>query len=459
MPTTTHYFPKNFKWGTATSSHQVEGNNHNNQWALWEQQEGRIVDGDVAGLACNWWLNSDGDFDRMVALGLNAHRISLEWSRIEPSEGQFDNAALERYRAMLLGLRHRGIEPMVTLHHFTNPIWLEEQGGWENEAVIGWFARYTAVVVNALGDLCDLWCTINEPNVYAVLAYLGGTHPPGHEGITKRSFAVLRNMLLAHGAAYQTLHQKQALARVGLAHHMRYFSPLRPNHILDGMTAKFQDYAFNESVILALTQGKWSLALRQGATQSARGLRGTLDWIGLNYYTRQFTMFDIRSSATLFGRVIEPAMLREAEIFGYHNPLKTEISDYNYGEIYPDGLWKLLQRLGRLNIPIYITECGLPDADDDQRPAFLMRHLKPVWLGIQFCYNIVGFYHWSLTDNFEWSEGWRMKFGLYAFDHVTQQRTLRPSGRLYGEIAKSNSLTRDQAERYAPDVLLRLFPT
>lgn len=458
MPVTTHFFPKGFKWGTVTSAHQVEGHNTNNQWAVWEQQEGRITNGDVAGRACDWWHNCEGDFDRMLDLGLNAHRMSLEWSRIEPTQGQFDSAALDRYRAMLLGLRHRGIEPMVTLHHFTNPIWLEEQGGWENEAVISWFARYVRTVVDALGDLCDLWCTINEPNVYAVLAYVAGAHPPGVQGETPRSFTVLRHMLMAHAAAYQVLHERQVLARVGLAHHMRYFSPLRPNNPLDALVAKVQDQVFNQSVITALTKGQWSLALRQGASQSARGLRGTLDWIGLNYYTRQFTMFDIGSRATLFGRVIEPALLREAEIFGYRNPLQTEISDFNYGEIHPDGLWKLLQRLGRLEIPIYITENGLPDADDDQRPAFLMQHLKPIWLGIQFCYDILGYYHWSLTDNFEWSEGWRMKFGLYELDPATQQRTLRPSGRLFADIVKSNSLNRAQAEQFAPHILPRLFP-
>jgi beta-glucosidase len=457
VPVTTHYFPKNFRWGVATSAHQVEGHNTNNQWAVWEQQEGRVANGDVAGRACDWWQNYQDDFDRMADMGLNAHRMSVEWSRIEPNEGHIDYAALEQYRQMLLALRHRGIEPMVTLHHFTNPLWLEEQGGWENDRTIGLFARYVGVVVQALGDVCDLWCTLNEPNVYAVLAYVAGAHPPGLTNNTAKMYAVYRNMLLAHGAAYQVLHQHQTLARVGIAHHMRYFQGLRGNHMLDAVIAKIQDSVFNQSLLMALIEGKWHVALQRGASHSAKMLKGTLDWIGLNYYTRQFTLFDIHSPATLYGRVIEPAKLREAEIFGYQHKLQTELTDYDYGEIYEQGMWKFLQRLGKYALPIYITENGLPDADDDQRPGFILRHLKTVWLGVQFCYDILGYYHWTLVDNFEWGEGWRMKFGLYALDPLTQTRTLRNSGRMYREIVKSRSICETHAEQYAPEVLPKLF--
>ena len=167
------YFPKGFKWGTASAAHQVEGNNTNSQWWAWEQLPGKIANGDKSGLACDWWNNAEADFDRMVDMGLNAHRLSIEWSRIEPRDGVFDEAAIERYRAILLGLRRRGIEPMVTLHHFSNPIWLEERGGWiEEQVVVPRFERFVRKVVRALGDLCDLWCTLNEPNIYALMGYL-----------------------------------------------------------------------------------------------------------------------------------------------------------------------------------------------------------------------------------------------------------------------------------------------
>ncbi|HEC34513.1 MAG TPA: glycoside hydrolase family 1 protein, partial [Chloroflexi bacterium] len=181
MPEATFHFPPDFRWGTATSAHQVEGNNTNNDWWAWEQVEGHIKEEHRSGLACNWWQQAEGDFDRAAEMGQNGHRLSVEWSRIEPEEGRFDDAALGRYRAMLRALGERRIEPMVTLHHFTNPLWLAEMGGWENPRAVPLFERYVARVVEALGEFCDLWCTVNEPNVVAFLGYVMGVFPPGKQ--------------------------------------------------------------------------------------------------------------------------------------------------------------------------------------------------------------------------------------------------------------------------------------
>ncbi len=441
-----HYFPKDFKWGTATAAYQVEGNSHNNQWALWEQTPGNIRTGDKAGLACDWWRNAEADFDRMVDLGLNAHRLSVEWSRIEPQEGQFDDAAIDRYRQMLLGLRQRGIEPMVTLHHFTNPVWLEEQGGWESEAIVPKFERFAAKVAQSMGDLCDLWCTVNEPNIYAIMGYLtdDGHMPPGRPGDFNLTLRVIRNMLLGHAAAYQTLHEHQPLARVGIAHHMREFQPLHPNNILDRIVARLQDNAFNQGIIEALTHGRWGAILGRGASHSARAVRGTLDWFGLNYYSRTRSYFDSKRRGMLFSNITDTP--------------GGEMSDHGYGEIYPDGLMSCVRRLARYRLPIYVTENGLPDDDDDQRPAFIVRHLRVLWRAAQFNYKIQGYYHWSLIDNFEWGQGWRMKFGLYAVDPQTQKRTPRNSAWLYRDIAKANALSSDIVRRHIPELLPVLFP-
>ena len=448
MADATLFFPKGFRWGTATASHQVEGGNDNNQWSVWEQTSGRIANDDRCGLACDWWANAEADFDRMVELGLNAHRLSLEWSRIEPRDGVFDEAALDRYRAMLLGLRRRGIEPMVTLHHFTNPIWLEERGGWiEHDVVVPRFERFVRKVVKALGDLCDLWCTVNEPNIYAVMGYLsGGRMPPGRGGEIDSTLAVVRNLLLGHGAAYHVLHEAQPLARVGLAHHMRLFQPLTGSP-LDGLMTRVYDGIFNNAVIEALTRGRWSALLRRGASVSARGLAGTLDWIGLNYYSRERVSFDRKNPAGLYGRIQ----------FTPGAPL----SDFGYGELHAEGMAPLLRKLARLDLPIYITENGLPDADDDQRPGFLLEHLRELWRHTQFNWRIEGYYHWTLVDNFEWGEGYRMKFGLYDLDPRTQVRTLRRSGMLYRDIVKTGAgggLSSDHVREYAPELLSTLFP-
>src|SRR5262245_61823681 len=174
-------FPKGFLWGVATSAHQVEGGNTNNSWYAWERS-GHIHTGESAGLACDWWEHAERDFDLAQGMGLNALRLSLEWSRIEPQPGVWDKAALARYRQMLLGLRTRGLEPLVTLHHFTNPLWLEERGAFLAPDAAERFVRYATHAVEELGDLCDFWCTINEPNVYALIGYVVGYFPPGRTG-------------------------------------------------------------------------------------------------------------------------------------------------------------------------------------------------------------------------------------------------------------------------------------
>jgi beta-glucosidase len=438
------HFPRDFKWGTATAAHQVEGNNTNNQWWAWEQTHGHIINDDKSGLACNWWVDAEADFDRMVDLGLNAHRLSVEWSRIEPREGKFNTAVLDRYRAMLLGLRQRGIEPMVTLHHFSNPIWLEERHAWENaEVIMPLFQRYAEKVVQALGDLCDLWCTINEPNVFAVMGYLsGGRMPPGVSDLS-RSVTVLRNMLLAHGAAYETLHANQKLARVGLAHHMRYFQGLRHRNPLDKVVARIQGGIFNDSVLDALIRGRWHWMLARGAPMSARKLRGTLDWIGLNYYTRQRVAFNHTRRDTMFGAV--------------ENTPGAVMSDFDFGEVYPDGMLHLMHQLSRHNLPIYITENGLPDHDDDLRPEYLITHLQAIWKALQFCFDVRGYYHWTFVDNFEWGEGWRMRFGLYELDTWTQARTPRRSALLYRDVIASGALTSAIVREYAPELMDSVF--
>lgn len=442
----TLYFPRDFKWGTATAAHQVEGNNTNNQWWQWEQTHDRIMNGDSSGIACDWWNNAEADFDRMVELGLNAHRLSVEWSRIEPQEGRFDTAALDRYRAMLLGLRQRGIEPMVTLHHFTNPAWLEEQGAWEKtDVIVPLFRRFTEKVVHALGDLCDLWCTINEPNVYAAMGYLsGGRMPPGISD-TARAANVLRNTLIAHAVAYETLHAHQRLARVGLAHHMRLFQAMRPGNPLDAAVAGALNSMFNQSVMDALIKGRWHWILRRGASTSARKLRNTLDWIGLNYYTRHRVAFDRAKRETFF-----------SELMIY--PQDVAMTDFNFGEVYPEGILYFTRQLARYKLPIYITENGLPDHDDDLRPSFIVQHLRATWKAIQLCYNVQGYYHWSFVDNFEWSEGWRMKFGLVAMDTHTQERHFRRSALLYRDIIKAWAITDDIVAEYTPELMGELFP-
>jgi beta-glucosidase len=439
-PEATFHFPADFRWGVITSAHQVEGENITNDWWAWEQESGRIKDGHTSGVACNWWENAEADFDWAAHMGLNSLRLSVEWSRVEPRSGVFDDSALERYGEMLQALRGRNIEPMVTLHHFSNPRWLAEQGGWEAPETIARFTRFVRRVVEALGEYCDLWCTINEPNVYAVMGYVEGVFPPGQSD-SKVALRVIRNLLAGHAAAYREIHAVQPGARVGLAHHMRVFDPVNSRSSLDRRAARASDRMFNQAILTALTKGRWMRPLGFGL---AWKLRRTLDWIGLNYCTRDIVAFDRTQSQSLFGS------RRHAD--------GAELLDEGYGEFYPQGMFRCLKRIAHLGLPIYVTENGIPDDDDDQRPRYLLTHLHQVWHAIQLCYPVMGYYHRTLVDSFEWAEGWALRFGLISLDTDSQVRRPRRSAGLYADIVRANAITPQIIDTYAPDLRPELLP-
>jgi beta-glucosidase len=439
MPASSFYFPNDFRWGTATSSHQVEGNNHNNDWWAWEQQPDRILNGDKSGPACNWWENAEADLDRAAEMGTNAHRLSIEWSRVEPEPAVFDRAALDRYRTILLGLHERNIEPMVTLHHFTNPLWLAEKGGWETEVVVDYFARYTRQVVEHLGDLVPLWVTINEPMVYTTMAYLDGRFPPGVGG-PGQAVRVVSHLLRGHAVAYHIIHELQPEALVGVARNIAIFEP-GGRSPLDRLLAWAADLVYNRRFSQAQMTGKLSWPFGRARIP---GLAQTMDFYGLNYYTRFKMSFGFKDADWfLVGRHLSPDV---------------EISDNNYGEIYPLGMLRALKMAATYGKPIYITENGLPDADDDQRPRFLLSHLYQVWLALQQNIPVMGYYHWSLVDNFEWDRGWLERFGLIEMDPVTLERRLRPSGELYGQICRDGCIDRQMVDRFAPELAGEMFP-
>ena len=423
-------FPYDFFWGTATSAHQVEGDNRNNDWWAWEMGEGHVSDGSRSGLACDWWRRAEEDLDRARQMGHNAHRLSVEWSRIEPQEGQWDVEAIARYREILTALHERGLEPMVTLHHFTNPLWLASKGGWTSKETVGLFDRFVARVVEELGDLVSLWCTLNEPHIYAVLGYLMGRWPPGRSSL-RQALRVLRNMMQAHGRAYHTIHRLQGRARVGIAHAMRFFEPADPSSPLDRAVVAIRDHVFNQLPLTAVIEGRLDFPLGWG--QWAPRLVDSTDFLGLNYYSRETVAFDRAS----------PDMLFSKEVF----PEGVEMSDGDYGQVYPEGLYQLLKRLAAYRKPIYVTENGLPDEDDDQRPRFLLTHLAAVQRAIAEGLPVRGYFHWTLVDNFEWAEGWSLRFGLIALDAESQARTMRRSGELYSEICHAGAITEGMVAR------------
>ena len=250
------FFPPDFRWGTAVSSHQVEGNNTNNDWWAWEQQNGRILHHDKSGLACNWWENAETDLDAAAEMGLNAQRISIEWSRVEPEPSAFSAAALARYRDILTAMHDRGIEPMVALHHFSNPLWLVEKGDFNVDVVVDYFQRYTAKVVDALGDLIPKWITFNEPMVYVFMRYMADNFPaPDKRGISP-GFQAVRHMMHCHAAAYHPIKASYPAAQVGLAKSMQVFAPRLGGNWLDSWMAKRVDSVFNDLWLDSLATGQ-----------------------------------------------------------------------------------------------------------------------------------------------------------------------------------------------------------
>lgn len=443
MPQATFHFPRGFLWGTATAAHQVEGNNTNNQWWQWEQAG--HANG-TSGLACDWWGGRwREDLDRAAEGGQNAHRLSVEWSRIQPTPDTWDEEALERYRTMLRGLRERGMTALVTLHHYTDPVWLSKLGGWETTAVVPVFERFVRKVVEALKEYCTLWCTINEPNGYSLNGYVNhgvASFPPGKNN-TRLAFQVLANLLRGHAAAYRAIHEIQREARVGYALNYRSFVPYRSWSPLDRFSVNVAFNSVNNGFPSAMATGVMRSPLGSIPVPEARG---TQDYFGFNYYTRDYVAFDLRKPKTLFAH----------NFFGKN----ADLSENKFIANEPEGMFEGLKWIVRTfpDLPIIITENGVEDADDDMRPRYIAQHIHQVWRAVNFNWPVKGYFYWSLVDNFEWERGWTQRFGLWGLDEKTQKRTKRPSADLYAEICRENGLSSDMVQKYAPEVLDKLFP-
>jgi beta-glucosidase len=422
----------------STAAHQVEGGNENNQWAAWEQA-GRIKSGDRSGKACDWWNHAERDFDLAQEIGVNALRLSVEWSRIEPREGEYDWQALRRYRQMLEGLHQRGIQPMLCLHHFTHPLWFEERGAFLRRGAGERFEHFARLVVSELGDVCQHWVTFNEPNVYATLGYVLGEFPPGKRGRILEAVALVNALARAHTRAYHAIHAIQKQAEVGWAHNFVVFQPANPRSLLDRRVTRLVNELFNESFLRLIEQGKLAFPLTL-VSGDLTEVKGACDFVGLNVYSRFHVAFDAGIAAQMFARVFVPPHVPQGD-HGVEQP---------YGEAYPAAVRVAVERVARLGKPIYVLENGVPDAEDRIRPWLIVNVVQELDRLLRSGQDIRGYFHWTLTDNFEWSEGWKLRFGLVALDPETQQRTMRNSGRLFGAIARGNCISPEMIRQYLP---------
>ena len=396
-------FPQNFLWGAATSAFQVEGNVRNSDWWRWEQTA--QLPSFRSGLAVDHYNRFREDFDLAKLLGHNTHRLGLEWSRIEPAPGEFDPAEITHYKEVLEALKERDMKVMLTLHHFSNPAWFADQGGWENTQAPNHFERFVREVAPQLGEDVNLWVTINEPSSYTKSAYIVGDFPPQKKDFTA-FLKVFWNMARAHKKAADTLHEIDPQSKVGITNLVVAYDSYHQHPLLKGpekVAAKITDFLANR--IFYPLSG-----------------RDSHDFLGLNYYMG----YSFRLKAGL------PTMQFMGE----------EKNDLGWG-IYPKGLHDLLVRFSKFDKPIYITENGIPTRDENQRTRFLISHLREVHRAIQKGVDVRGYLHWSLLDNMELNLGFDPRFGLIEVDFETRNRTPKPASYVYKQIIENNGIPQE----------------
>ena len=386
-------FPDGFVWGTATAAHQIEGGNWNNDWWAWEHAEGTPC-AEPSGDACDSWNRFDDDVAVVADLGLGSYRFSVEWSRIEPEEGEWSAAAVAHYRRLGEALRGRGVEPVVTFHHFTTPRWVVDRGGWEDPATADRFAAFCGRLAGELGDVMARACTINEPNIVAAGGWLAGMFPPGKADRDLRN-RVNDVFVDAHRKAVEAIRAAAPGVPVGLTLSMTDYQAV------DGGEARTERLRHKmEDVFLDATEGD--------------------DFLGVQTYSRM--------------RV------------GADGPLGPEdgvpVLDMGY-ELWPQSLEACLRRAWDRTggaVPLLVTENGIGTADDDQRIAYVHAALEGVLRALADGVDVRGYTYWSLLDNFEWAYGYRPRFGLVSVDRTTFARVPKPSAAWYREVVAANAL-------------------
>jgi len=394
--------PDGWIWGTATAAHQIEGGNTNNDWWEWEHADGTRC-AQSSGDACDSWHRWFEDLELVKRMGLDSYRFSLEWSRIEPAEGEFSLAALEHYRQILIAAHQLGLHTNVTFHHFTTPTWMAEQGGWENPLVVERFARYCDMAVKHLGDHIDMASTINEANIPGLVGYLIGDFPPGRVGDFDAFRTVQRNFAKAHQAARQVLRDGPGDFPVGLT--------LALSDVVVHPDGTWEGPGLREDEMPADAEMSEFGALMAGEFYAAA--EGD-DYLGVQTYFTQHLGPD--------GTPLDVPASERVTQMGW--------------TFTPESLGRTVRSAAAATgLPIYVTENGVATADDAERIEYYSRSLGALREAMDDGVDVRGFYAWSLLDNFEWAHGYGPKFGLVEVDPVTFVRTIKPSGEWLARLA------------------------
>eukprot|EP01080_Neovahlkampfia_damariscottae_P002740 gene2740-4149_t len=423
----------NFLWGTATSSHQVEGNCDNNQWWKFEHDttQQRIHNGDKSGEACKHYELYKEDI-KLLKNDLNVHtyRFSLEWSKIQPEiGGPFDKDVVQHYHNVIDELLKKNIQPMVTIHHFTDPVWFTNIGAFEKEENLEHFIKFGLFVFKEYSSKVKFWCTINEPNVYAYGGYLDGIFPPGLKKFDL-GIRVVKNMLIAHTELYHKMKNLEngPQSQIGIVHNLHQFDAYHSWNPVDIFMAYVMDYTYNEVIIQYFKTGYFNyyLPLLCNENYYNSAAKGSYDFYGVNYYSH----FNVKINFDLQ----KPFLTLVRPEFQY---LVTQMKYAVYGE----GLYRILHRISdQLRSPIFVTENGCPDDKDDfLRDTYIKRYLYGLSLAMEEGVQIKGYMYWSFMDNFEWAEGFEPRFGLYQVDYKdpSKKRTLRKGSQFYVDVIKA----------------------
>jgi beta-glucosidase len=411
--------------GAVSSATQVEGGDLNHSWNDWYSR-GKITDGTDPARATDHWNRWREDADLMAGMGIRHYRLGIEWARLCPERGRVDQAAVARYREEFVYLRERGISVLLTIHHFTNPMWFEEKGGFTKAENLSDFLNFVELAVRAFGDLVSEYITINEPNVYATQSYYFGTWPPGETSM-KRAFAVMTNLAVCHIRAYSLIHKIRLEmgyqdTRVSFAHHLRVFDPVSMDNPYHRVCARLMERFFQGAVADALYFGVFKWPLKK-PTEAMRGEYA--DFIAVNYYTR-------------------------TTVTGFKDGTRkgAQLNDLGW-EIYPEGIVQCCKdQLERIARPIYITENGTCDNADAFRCRYIYEHLEAL---CRSSLPVERYYHWCFCDNFEWAEGENARFGLVHVDYATQRRTVKNSGHFYADVIRAGGVTDEIYDQYVND--------
>lgn len=404
-------FPENFSLGVASAATQVDGDCKNSNWYDW-YKKGHIKDGFDPDIATMHRKFLREDTELMASMGIRHYRFGLEWARIEPQEGEFSDGEFDKIRQEIILLQDKGISVLLTIHHFSNPMWFEEKGGFLSPDYLQIFLRLTEKVVEKLGDIVSEYITINEPNVYAVSGYLGGGFPPGENKLSK-TLGVIKNMGVCHRRAYEKIHALReemgyADTKVGFAHHMRAFAPYHAQNPWHRFCARVSEHLFQDKISKSYLLG----------TSGDKGRYA--DFLGLNYYSRTASK-------------------------GFEDNTFPGVSVNDLGwEIYPRGIVECCAKLNRImpDLPIYITENGTADNTDAFRTRFIYEHVKAL---CESGLPITRYYHWCFVDNFEWLEGFTARFGIVELNTETMERTIKNSGEFYRKMIENKGVSAEMA--------------